>query len=80
MDHFCVWEFCFLSFWERHLSDGISVKSEEKIDDYCERSGSLATGTIMNFIRRDIVYLPLNVQDRRRFEEKLPSVRRSMTE
>lgn len=36
---FCVWEFCFLSFWERHLSDGISVKSEEKIDDYCERSG-----------------------------------------
>ncbi len=39
LDHFCVWEFCFLSFWERHLSDGISVKSEEKIDDYCERSG-----------------------------------------
>ena len=34
-----MWEFCFLSFWERHLSDGISVKSEEKIDDYCERSG-----------------------------------------
>ena len=32
-------EFCFLSFLERHLSDGISVKSEEKIDDYCERSG-----------------------------------------
>ena len=43
-------------------------------------AGDLATGTIYELHKADIVYLPLNVQDRRRFEEKLPSVRRSMTE
>ncbi|MFR5556793.1 MAG: selenium-dependent molybdenum cofactor biosynthesis protein YqeB [Coprococcus sp.] len=47
MDHFCVCGILLSIFWERHLSDGISVKSEEKIDDYCgEEREIFATGTI----------------------------------
>ena len=43
-------------------------------------AGDLATGTIYELHKAGYRVLALNVQDRRRFEEKLPSVRRSMTE